>query len=164
MLPELSDYHASIGRRLRNVADALDGLTPAEVNSGAGEGGANSPWVLAEHTLGNARAWIFGIACGREHHRDRAAEFASSGTDVRAFRAAVEAFLAEEQVAFDAGEAGDLDRRITPAAELWGEGDPHEISVREAIIRVIEHASLHLGHLDAARDLALAARPRAAHA
>ena len=48
-----------------------------------------------------------------------------------------------------------LDRRLVPAKELWGEHEPHEISVRYALLQVIEHASLHLGHLHVTRDLVL---------
>ena len=52
--------------------------------------------------------------------------------------------------------AADLERRLVPSKELWGEHEPHEISVRYALLQVIEHASLHLGHLHVTRDLALA--------
>jgi hypothetical protein len=43
-----------------------------------------------------------------------------------------------------------------PSQELWGEGPPREISVRDAIVQVIEHLSLHLGHMQVTRDMALA--------
>ena len=46
-----------------------------------------------------------------------------------------------------------LEVRLIPAQELWGEGPPREISVRDPIIQVIEHASLHLGHLDMLLDV-----------
>ncbi|MDP9238575.1 MAG: DUF664 domain-containing protein [Chloroflexota bacterium] len=48
---------------------------------------------------------------------------------------------------------GCLKRRLTPSAELWGEGAPHEITLRDALLHVIEHASLHLGHLELTRQL-----------
>lgn len=49
-----------------------------------------------------------------------------------------------------------LDRRFVPPQELWGGGNPaHEITPRYARLHVIEHASLHLGHLELTRDLAL---------
>jgi hypothetical protein len=49
----------------------------------------------------------------------------------------------------------DLDRRLVPPKRLWGENQPRDISVRDALLQVIEHASLHLGHLQLTRDLAL---------
>jgi hypothetical protein len=59
--------------------------------------------------------------------------------------------------ALDGLTPADLERRLVPAKELWGENQPHEISVRYALLQVIEHASLHMGHLHVTRDLALAA-------
>ena len=49
----------------------------------------------------------------------------------------------------------DLDRRLVPLPMYWGEGEPYEISIREALLHVVEHASLHLGQLQLTRDLAL---------
>jgi hypothetical protein len=50
----------------------------------------------------------------------------------------------------------DLDRHFVPPKELWGEGEPRETSVRGALLQVVEHASLHLGHLHVTSDQALA--------
>jgi hypothetical protein len=122
----------------------------------AAAGNANSAWVLAVHALGNARAWVLGIACGKEMGRDRPAEFASSGDDVAELRAAVAAFSREMHAALPALSRADLDCRLVPPAELWGEGEPKEITVREALLHVVEHASLHLGHIEITRDLATA--------
>jgi uncharacterized damage-inducible protein DinB len=47
-----------------------------------------------------------------------------------------------------------LDDRFVPRHELWGEGEPHEISRREALAHVLEHASMHLGQIHLTRDLA----------
>jgi uncharacterized damage-inducible protein DinB len=49
----------------------------------------------------------------------------------------------------------DLDRRLVPLPADWGEGEPYEISIREALLHVVGHASLHLGQLQLTRDLAL---------
>jgi hypothetical protein len=59
------------------------------------------------------------------------------------------------QVALDVLTLEDLGRRFVPAKELWGEAEPYEISVRHALMRAVEHASLHLGHLQLTRDLIL---------
>ena len=111
--------------------------------------------MLATHTLGNARAWVLGIACGRDVGRDRPGEFASSGDDAAAFRRDAAAFSAETAEALGRLSPADLNRRGVPPAELWGEGPPREISARDALLQVVEHASLHLGHLHVTRDLAL---------
>ena len=48
-----------------------------------------------------------------------------------------------------------LEKRLAPSQELWGESEVGEISVRQALIEVIEHASIHLGELHVTRELAL---------
>jgi hypothetical protein len=48
-----------------------------------------------------------------------------------------------------------LDRRVLPPRSLFGEGELKEISVREVLLDVVEHTSLHLGQLQITRDLAL---------
>jgi hypothetical protein len=156
MNDELAAFQHSTDRRLREMCDILDALTPAQMNFRPGIPGANSAWVLATHTLGNARAWVLGIACRLDVGRDRAAEFASSGDDATAFRRDVEAFSGEMTAALAMLSSVDLDRRGVPPAELWGEGTPREISARDALLQVVEHASLHLGHLHVTRDLARA--------
>jgi uncharacterized damage-inducible protein DinB len=156
MIPELAAYHASIASRLQQVVACLDGLTGAQLNFRPPIDGANSVHVLASHTLGNARAWALGIACGRPIARDRAAEFRASGSGAARLREEASTLIRELEQAFAARTSDDLDRRLVPAKELWGENDPHEISVRDALLHVIEHASLHLGHLHVTRGLALA--------
>jgi len=49
----------------------------------------------------------------------------------------------------------ELDRRVLPPQELWGTGQPHEISRRDALVESVRHAALHLGELRLTRDLAV---------
>ena len=58
----------------------------------------------------------------------------------------------------DRGRAAALDPstvedRFVPSKELRGEGEPHEISRREALAHVLEHASMHLGQIQLTADL-----------
>jgi hypothetical protein len=152
MNPELQAYAESIADRLEQICGVVTTMTPAQLNRTPAEG-ANSAWVLATHTVGNARAWILGIACGRDVRRDRPAEFASSGEDAAALVADARRCIAEVNDALAALDPARLGVRMTPPQELWGEGSPRDTSVREAIIQVIEHASLHLGHLQLTRDI-----------
>jgi Protein of unknown function (DUF664) len=155
MIDEVRAYRDSISTRLSLICHALDGLSAEQLNWRPLPDG-NSAWVLATHTLGNARAWVLGIACGQQVGRDRPAEFAASGSDTEALRADVERFMAEVATALEGLTAADLERQLVPAKELWGENEPREISVRYALLQVIEHASLHLGHVQITRDLAVA--------
>lgn len=157
---ELTAYAESLSRRFELITAAVDGLDAAQLNWRPPFVGANSVWVLATHTAGNARAWILGIACGLDVGRDRPAEFASSGGDAPQIIASIERTIADVEAALRDLDPARLDARLVPPQELWGEGPPHEISVRDAISRVITPASLHLGHMHVTRDLALAQKPK----
>lgn len=151
-------YESQIRSIVGRVLGQLEGLSEEQLNWRPPSEGSNSAYVIAAHTLGNARAWVLGIACGREMGRDRPAEFRASGGH---------AHLAEEarQLSEKIGEAlaalpaSALERRLRPPQELWGEGEPREISVRQALIEVVEHASIHLGELQVTRELALREGP-----
>ncbi len=153
---ELTAYAESLRRRFEQVRDAAHGLDAAQLNWRPPADGANSVWVLATHTAGAARAWILGIACGRDIGRDRPAEFASSGADASQLIASIDRTIVDVGAALRDLDPARLDLRLVPAQELWGEGPTQEISVRDAIVRVIAHASLHLGHMHVTRDWALA--------
>ena len=71
--------------------------------------------------------------------------------------ARVEALAADIKHALDAPASPDLDRRLRPSRELWGTGEIHEISARDALVESIRHAALHLGELRLTRDLAIQA-------
>jgi len=128
-----------------DVWDALKGLSDEQLNRAPGVEGSNSAYVIATHILGNARAWVLGIACGQPLRRDRPAEFSSQGT----------------YEALAALDPSRLDERLVPSQELWGEGfEPTKISRREALAHVLEHASMHLGQIHITRDLVVAGGSR----
>jgi uncharacterized damage-inducible protein DinB len=149
----------SLSRQIRSILErvcaCLDGLNEAQLNWRPPIDGANSLYVVATHTLGNARAFVLGIACGQPLERDRPAEFRASGCDAADLTAQGRRLSDEIEAALAGLSASDLDRRLLPAPSLWGEGEVQEISVREAILHVVEHASIHLGQLQITRDLAL---------
>lgn len=154
MNPEIEAYSRQIRSLLKRVVAGLEGLTEAQLNWRPPTEGANSAYVIAAHTVGNARVWVMGIACGREMGRDRPAEFRAVGSHADLADEARQ-LLREIEAALAALEPSALERRIVPSQELWGEGEPFEISVRQALVEVIEHASIHLGELHVTRDLAL---------
>lgn len=145
MSAEIAEYRASIAERMRLLAEAVRDVDRETLNARPFEG-ANSPFVLAEHAAGNARAWVLGIACGYDIARDRAAEFAATG-DATTAVAVIEHIAEEIDRALAAMDPSRLEARLIPEKALWGETEPHAITVRRALVQVIEHASLHLGHL-----------------
>jgi len=155
MTNELIAYDESIRDRIEQIRSLVGTMTPAQANWKPPFGEMNSAWALAEHALGNARAWIIGIAAGNEIGRDRPGEFASEGEHVASLLSKIDRMAADVAVALNGIDPARLDVRLLPSQELWGEGPPHDISVRDAIVQVIEHLSLHLGHMQVTRDLAM---------
>jgi uncharacterized damage-inducible protein DinB len=152
MNPEIETYRKYIRKQIADVHAALQGLSDEQLNLRPDVPGANSGYVIATHVLGNARAWVLGIACGQTLSRDRPAEFASSGT-YEALGKAARALSGEIGEALAGLDPSALDDRFVPPQELWGEGEPNEISRREALAHVLEHASMHLGQVHLTRDL-----------
>jgi uncharacterized damage-inducible protein DinB len=152
MDPEIETYSKYIRKQIADVHGALKSLSDEQLNKRPDVAGANSGYVIATHVIGNARAWVLGIACGQPLSRDRLAEFASSGT-YEALGAAACALSGEIDAALAGLDPSTLDKRFIPPGELWGEGEPEEISRREALAHVLEHASMHLGQIHLTRDL-----------
>jgi hypothetical protein len=162
MTNEMIAYDESIRDRITQIRAIVESLTPAQANWKPPFGEMNSVWALAEHALGNARAWIIGIAAGNEIGRDRPGEFASSGEHVAALLSKIDRIRDDIVISLNGIEAARLDVRLLPSQELWGEGPAYDISVRHAIVKTIGHLSLHLGHMQVTRELALSAGTRAA--
>jgi uncharacterized damage-inducible protein DinB len=154
---EIAAYISQLKSLLDRLCGIAEGLDEAQLNRRPPIDGSNSIYVIMAHTLGNARAWVLGIACGQPVERDRPAEFRASGRDAVALVAKLRRLSYEIETALAALPPSDLEQRLVPPASLWGEGEPHEISRREAVVHVIEHAALHLGHLQMTRDWALQA-------
>ena len=152
MTLEIEANSQQIRDLIARIHAALRGLSDDDLNRAPALRGANSPFVIATHVLGNARAWVLGIACGQDMRRDRPAEFGSRGTYEELGIAACK-LSGDIDAALQALDPARLDERFVPAADLWGEGDPHEIQRREALTHVIEHAGIHLGQIQVTLDL-----------
>src|SRR3972149_7459262 len=81
MTNEMAVYTSQLKSLLDRLCEVAQGLDEAQLNRRPSIEGANSVYVIATHTLGNARAFVLGIACGRPLERDRPAEVRSSGRD-----------------------------------------------------------------------------------
>jgi hypothetical protein len=152
MNPEIEAYSKYIGKEIEEILAVLNGLSEEQLNRRPDVPGANSGFVIATHVFGNARAWILGIACGQPLRRDRPGEFASHGTYEELGKAA-RALSSEIDSALVGLDPTTLGDRLSPSQELWGEGEAHEITRREALAHVLEHASMHLGQIQLTRDL-----------
>jgi uncharacterized damage-inducible protein DinB len=151
MTPEIETYSKYIRKQIADVHAALKGLSEEQLNQRPDVPEANSGYVIATHVLGNARAWVLGIVCGQPLRRDRPAEFASYGTYEELGKTAC-ALSGEIDAALASLDPAALVDRFVPPQELWGEGEPHEMSRRECLAHVLEHAAMHLGQIQLTAD------------
>jgi hypothetical protein len=155
---EIDCYSRYIGEKIAQIHAALRDLSEDELNRAPpGIPGANTPYVIATHTFGNMRAWILGIVCGGDLPRDRPAEFRSQGSYEELGVAACK-LSGEIEAALEKLDPNTLGDRFVPAQELWGEGAPVEIERRAGFLHVLEHAGIHLGHLQMTVDILKAQR------
>ena len=61
---EIEAYGRQIRSLLARICASLEGLSEAQLTWRPPIDGANSAYVIAAHTLGNARAWVLGITLG----------------------------------------------------------------------------------------------------
>ena len=148
-------YVRQIKNLLDRLCEAVADLDERQLNLRPPVAGANSAYAIAAHILGNAEAWILGIACGLPIERDRPGEFAAAGAGAAPLIARANELALRFEKALSALPSGAFDEVRQPSQTLWGEGSPHPVTVREAILHAIEHAALHLGQLDVTRDFVL---------
>jgi len=158
MTGELALYATQLKRLLDRLCATIEGLEEAQLNWRPPAPEANSIYVIATHLLGNAEAWVLGIACGQPIQRDRPAEFRATGPSAARLVTRARQLARRIDEALAALPAGVLDEARQPPQSLWGAGTAEPVTVREALMHVIEHACTHLGHIDVTRDLALANR------
>jgi hypothetical protein len=152
---EIEAYRCQIQSLLERICACLEGLSEAQLNWRPPMHDANSAYVIAAHAIGCARAFVLGIACGQDVERDRSAEFRASGPNAADLSAQARRLSDDMDAALVALAPSALDRRLLPPKSLFGEGELREMSVREVLLNVVEHTSLHLGQLQITRDLAL---------
>ena len=113
--------------------------------------GANSAYQLVFHSCGMLEWWTRASILGRRVARDRAGEFAATGTvaELRDRVAQVVSQLAEDlpQIDLDAPLRG-------PYADYGG--TPIAASARGALLHVLEELAQHHGHLEITRDVVVA--------
>jgi hypothetical protein len=156
---ELLTYARELRWILDQVAACLEGLSAPQLNWRPDTHVANSAYAIAAHVAGSTRVYALGFGCGQPVARDRGAELAARGDAAGPPMAALRQLAAEIDGALAALPASRLDERLVPPRELWGTGEPRDVSRRDALVESIRHAALHLGELRLTRDMALALAP-----
>lgn len=108
---------------------------------------ANTPLGIVTHVAGVTRGYVLGIALELGVTRNRDAEFLAVGVTPEMVAEELARLETAMTSAFAALKPGALDLRVRPSADLYGLGEPREMSPREAIVENIRHAGIHLGEL-----------------
>lgn len=147
-------YAAAIDRICKDVLAQLQELPNATLNQSVPLEEANSLFALATHLISSTEFWVVQTATGRDVGRNRPAEFHASGTyaDLAARFAQVQS---DVHAALDDIDEQTLDG--PPASEAartagwWGGSWP--LTVRDCVLHAVEHAALHLGHIQITRQV-----------
>jgi uncharacterized damage-inducible protein DinB len=143
VLSELENYLQRIEDLRGQVGDLIANLSPEALNwrpiEGDEEHSTNSLAVLAAHVAGAEHFWIAEVVGRYPPTRDRDAEFLAKATDVSGLLSRLEAVGTETRQVFSTLTQADLDG----TREARG----RTVSVRWGILHVIDHTSLHLGHM-----------------
>lgn len=144
----------ALARMLDDLLALAGQLDQANLNRAPDLPGANSAFVIITHVLGNVRSWVLGIVCEQPLDRDRPAEFRSHGT-FNELRDQHQALVSACQEALAQLDASSLADRIVPHQVLFGEGETHEMTRREALLHPLEHAAIHVGQMQLTVDMLL---------
>lgn len=135
-LQQLEDLHGQIGDLITDLPSAALNWRPTKRID---DHSTNSLAALATHVAGSEQFWISVTVGGRHISRDRAAEFLVEVTDFTDLRRRLENVAAETKEVLSTLSEQDLNS----VRQLEGK----TITVRWCILHVIEHAALHLGHM-----------------
>lgn len=143
MLTELNNYLQRIedlrGQMTRLIADL-----PAEALNwrpiqGGDEHVTNSLAVLTAHAAGAEHFWIAEVVGGRPATRNREAEFAATAVSASELVQLLERTAQETREVLSALSESDLNATRQVQERI--------VPVRWCVLHVIDHTSLHLGHM-----------------
>jgi len=143
MIAELDNYLARI-EDLRNQVSGLIAELPAEALNwrpleGKDDHATNSLAVLAAHIAGAEHFWITEVVGGLPATRNRDAEFVTVAASATELTQRLEKVSSETKDVFSKLSESDLNGTRQARDRI--------VPVRWCILHVIDHSSLHLGHM-----------------
>jgi uncharacterized damage-inducible protein DinB len=135
-LHRIEDLHSQINQLLVDVPP--DGLNWRPFGEDS-EQGTNSLAVLAAHIAGAEHFWIAEVIAGYAPTRDRDAEFMTNASTASYLIQILDDTFVETKAILSTLSISDLDQ--------LREARNKSIPVRWAILHVIDHTALHLGHM-----------------
>jgi len=134
-LQRLEDLRGQIKNLIATVAPELLDWRPVQ---GGGEQ-TNSLAVLVAHISGAEHFWIGEVIGGKPPTRDRQAEFSTKASSQTELFNLIDQTSQETSAVLSALPPGAL--------ELFRLVDGKDVPVRWALLHVVDHTALHLGHM-----------------
>ena len=142
-LHRLTDLHQDILNSIQDLpAEALDWIPIQQTN-----GEMNSINILVTHICGSERYWIGDIACGDDSNRVRAEEFKVSGINSSELITKINLATQYAESALQKLNIEDI------PLEKSQMQDGRPITVGWALLHALEHAAIHLGHIQITRQM-----------
>lgn len=143
MITELENYLHRIENLRGQIRDLIDGLPAEALNwrpiEGSDDHAMNSLAVMAAHVAGAEHFWIGEVTGRLPATRNRDAEFVTQVDSAAPLVERLEAVGRQTREVFATLSEADL----TGTRIAWDK----EVTVRWAILHVVDHTALHLGHM-----------------
>jgi hypothetical protein len=143
---ELEAGWGYVEKRIDALVALLDGRSAEELNWRPAAPEANSIFVLATHTIANARQGLLVVLCGGSDDRDRDAEFRAAGDSTEPVERRWHELRAELRERLAALPPERMDEALNHPRQGAMTG-------REVLLLVATHAAEHLGQAELTRDL-----------
>ena len=156
-MDEGTQFASVLARIGRDVLKQLEGLSDELLNRPLALPETNTLFALATHIAGSTEFWVLEMAGGRRVDRIRQAEFRSAGRREDLIVRYERWLGAIHGVLRDLPRSA-MDRATESPAEYRSTGGlgERQLSVRECLLHAVEHAALHLGHIQITRQIILA--------
>ena len=149
MLKEIENYLSFLNDLRGQVKTLLEGLPKEALDwrplDGQGELATNSLAGMTIHLAGSEAFWIKEIIGRQSIHRDRDAEFVAKGLGFSELAAKMEAGAKDTPSILSSLTSSQLEE-----ARKFRD---RTVTVRWAILHVIEHWAMHIGHMQLTRQL-----------
>jgi len=143
VITELANYQDRLDDLRGQIAGLVAGLSAEALNwrplPGTGDHATNSLAALAAHTAGAEHFWISEVISGRPATRDREAELATLAASAAEIVRLLEDTAQETREVLLTLKDSDLKNTRQTAGRT--------LAVRWCLLHVIDHTSLHLGHM-----------------
>ncbi|WP_420630565.1 DinB family protein [Candidatus Leptofilum sp.] len=149
IVPEAAAYLERIEDLRGQIAAIVQTLPPEALNwrpvAGEDDHVTNSIAVLTMHTAGAEHFWLGEVVGGLPATRNRAAEFEMMVEDTAVLSQTLQKVGSQTRTILQAITQADLDGTR--------QARNREVPVRWAILHVIDHTALHLGHIQITTQL-----------